>query len=57
MKTLAEIQQILAQNKALLQEKYHVTDLGIFGDYATFANNREKMFAVIKAIEFKLEYS
>lgn len=41
MKTLAEIQQILAQNKALLQEKYHVTDLGIFGSYAR-GNQDEK---------------
>ena len=33
MKTLAEIRQWLEQNKAVLQERYHVSELGIFGSY------------------------
>lgn len=33
MKTLAEIQQWLGQNKSLLQERYKVRELGIFGSY------------------------
>lgn len=34
MKTLEEIQQWLVQNKSLLQERYKVRELGIFGSYA-----------------------
>jgi uncharacterized protein len=34
MKTLEELKQILSQNKRLLQEHYHVTQMGIFGSYA-----------------------
>lgn len=34
MKTLEEIQQILRQNKSLLQENYQIAQLGIFGSYA-----------------------
>ncbi|MGI0490024.1 nucleotidyltransferase family protein [Pantanalinema rosaneae CENA516] len=33
MKTLAEIQQWLVQNKSFLQERYNVRELGIFGSY------------------------
>lgn len=33
MKTLAEIQQWLTQNKPVLQERYGVKELGIFGSY------------------------
>ena len=33
MKTLEEIQQWLVQNKPLLQERYRVRELGIFGSY------------------------
>ncbi|MGV2829305.1 nucleotidyltransferase family protein [Myxosarcina sp. GI1(2024)] len=33
MKTLAEIEQILSQLKPIVAEKYHVTQLGIFGSY------------------------
>ncbi|MEB3290712.1 MAG: nucleotidyltransferase family protein [Leptolyngbya sp.] len=33
MKTLAEIQQWLVQHKPLLQERYRVEELGIFGSY------------------------
>lgn len=33
MKTLAEIQHWLGQNKSLLQERYKVRELGIFGSY------------------------
>ncbi len=33
MKTLEEIQQWLLQNKSLLQERYKVQELGIFGSY------------------------
>lgn len=34
MKTLEEIQQWLVQNKSLLQERYKVRELGVFGSYA-----------------------
>lgn len=33
MKTLEEIQQWFEQNKSLLQERYNVRELGIFGSY------------------------
>lgn len=33
MKTLEEIKQWLLQHKSLLQEKYQVRELGIFGSY------------------------
>lgn len=33
MKTLEEIKQWLIQNKPLLQERYTVQELGIFGSY------------------------
>jgi uncharacterized protein len=33
MKTLEEIQQWLIQHKSLLQERYKVQELGIFGSY------------------------
>ncbi|MBD2161672.1 nucleotidyltransferase family protein [Limnothrix sp. FACHB-1083] len=33
MKTLEEIKQWLIQNKPLLQERYKVQELGIFGSY------------------------
>ena len=32
-KTLAEIKQILIAQKQIIQEKYHVSELGIFGSY------------------------
>lgn len=34
MKTLEEIKQWLVQNKSLLQERYRVRELGVFGSYA-----------------------
>jgi uncharacterized protein len=34
MRTLEDIKQILTQNRHLLQENYHMTELGIFGSYA-----------------------
>ncbi len=34
MKTLEEILQILRQQKSGIQEKYSVTELGVFGSYA-----------------------
>lgn len=34
MKTLEDIKQTLAQSKALLQENYRITQIGIFGSYA-----------------------
>jgi len=34
MKTLEEIKQTLRETKPLLQERYRVTELGIFGSYA-----------------------
>ncbi|MGC8711507.1 MAG: nucleotidyltransferase family protein [Leptodesmis sp.] len=33
MKTLEEIKQWLVQNKSLLQERYKIRGLGIFGSY------------------------
>ncbi len=33
MKNLAEIKAILGQVKSLIREKYHISELGIFGDY------------------------
>lgn len=33
MKNLEEIKQWLVQHKPLLQERYHVRELGIFGSY------------------------
>jgi len=33
MKTLEEIQQWFVQNKPLLQERYNVRELGVFGSY------------------------
>jgi len=33
MKTLEEIKQWFAQNKSLLQERYKVRELGVFGSY------------------------
>jgi uncharacterized protein len=33
MKTLEEIKQWLAQHRALLQERYKVRELGVFGSY------------------------
>jgi predicted nucleotidyltransferase len=33
MKTLEEIKQWLVQHKSVLQERYHVRELGIFGSY------------------------
>ncbi len=33
MKTLEEIQQWLVQHKSVLQEHYHIKELGIFGSY------------------------
>ncbi len=33
MKTLEEIQKKLAESKPLLAEKYHVSELGLFGPY------------------------
>ena len=33
MKDLEEIKAILGQVKSLAKEKYHISELGIFGDY------------------------
>jgi len=33
MKKLNEIKAILTQDKLIIQKKYHVTELGIFGSY------------------------
>ena len=33
MKNLEEIKAILGQVKSLVKERYHVSELGIFGDY------------------------
>lgn len=35
MKTLEEIKQWLVQNKSLLQERYKIQELGIFGSYVS----------------------
>jgi len=34
MKTLEEVKQWLSQHRSLLQERYKVRELGIFGSYA-----------------------
>jgi predicted nucleotidyltransferase len=34
MKTLQEIKQVLSQQKSLLEERYRITQVGIFGSYA-----------------------
>jgi len=39
LKTLIEIQTILAEIKTELQEKYHVSSIGIFGSYARGEQN------------------
>ena len=33
MKKLNEIKAILSQDKPLIQKRYHITELGIFGSY------------------------
>ncbi len=39
MKTLEEVQAILSQFKPVVQEKYHVSELGIFGSYVRGEQN------------------
>jgi len=39
LKTLIEIQTILAEIKTELQEKYHINSIGIFGSYARGEQN------------------
>ncbi|HEY9646640.1 MAG TPA: nucleotidyltransferase family protein [Chroococcidiopsis sp.] len=34
MKTLEDIKEWLVQHKALLQERYQINELGVFGSYA-----------------------
>lgn len=41
MKTLEEIKAILSQHKPVVQEKYKVTELGIFGSYVRGEQNEE----------------
>ena len=40
MKTLAQIKQILSQLKPIVDEKYHVTQLGVFGSYVRGEQNK-----------------
>jgi hypothetical protein len=47
MKTLEEIQQILRQNKSLLQENYQIAQLGIFGSYARGEQTEESDIDVL----------
>lgn len=41
MKSLAEIKTILSQYKPLLQEKYQVSELGVFGSYVRGEQNEQ----------------
>ena len=41
MKTLNEIQELLHQYKPMIQEKYKVRELGIFGSYVRGEQNEE----------------
>jgi uncharacterized protein len=41
MRTLEEIQKILSQYKPIIQEKYKVSELGIFGSYVRSEQNEE----------------
>lgn len=51
MKTLAEIEQILSQLKPIVEEKYHVTQLGIFGSYVRGEQNKSSDVDVL--IDYK----
>jgi len=48
---LDEIKQILSQNKPLLQRKYKVKELGIFGSYVRGENRDESDIDIL--VEFK----
>ena len=49
-KTLAEIKQILQEQKPIVQEKYHVSELGIFGSYVRGEDTEESDIDVL--VEF-----
>jgi len=50
MKSLAEIKQQLERAKPLIQQKYHVTQLGVFGSYVRGEQTQESDIDVL--VEF-----
>lgn len=55
MKRLEEIKQILSQYKPLLQEKYRVTNLGVFGSYVRQEQTENSDVDVL--VEFQPDFS
>jgi len=51
MKTLGEIKKILKENKPILQEKYKVKDIGVFGSFARGDQNKKSDLDIL--VEFK----
>ncbi|WP_068818410.1 nucleotidyltransferase family protein [Phormidesmis priestleyi] len=51
MKSLAEIKQQLERAKPLIQQKYHVTQLGVFGSYVRGEQTQESDIDVL--VEFE----
>ncbi len=51
MKSLKEIQNILAKNKELLQKKYEIKEIGIFGSFVR--NEQKKRSDIDILVEFK----
>ncbi|MBV9387568.1 MAG: nucleotidyltransferase family protein [Chroococcidiopsidaceae cyanobacterium CP_BM_ER_R8_30] len=47
MKTFKEIKEILSQFKPLIQEKYKVKEMGIFGSYARDEQNEDSDIDVL----------
>jgi len=54
MKTLTEIKQIMSQCKPIVQEKYKVRELGIFGSYLRGEQTEESDIDVL--VEFEPEF-
>lgn len=51
MKSLAEIKQQLERAKPLIQQKYHVTQLGVFGSYVRGEQTQDSDIDVL--VEFE----
>lgn len=51
MKSLAEIKQQLEHSKPLIQQKYHVTELGVFGSYVRGEQTQESDIDVLVDFE------
>lgn len=47
MKTFAEIKGILIQSKPIVQEKYQVKEMGIFGSYVRGKQNEDSDINVL----------